>query len=213
MIEVRAAQSGAPVVVQDGRALASLRDPVAEGERWASRAVERAGARFASAVALGAGSGYGVAALVRALGSERAVCLEPDQELVDAILRLAASGVAGLRGLEPGAFVAGRDLEATFSSPAVLRVTRRPFAIAITGAAAEREAGFHRAARERLIARSPDAFERELALRPELARSLSPGFPAAGDALLSVRDVRRALLPEAFGRERAVWSALEELTA
>ena len=210
MIEILRARNGERTLAKDGRSLASTRDPSAEADAWVRRGLARLSPQHRVFV-LGAGSGYGVAALMRALGAERVCILEPDTEIVRSLADLAQAGESGLAGLDLSRVVSATTPEAALRSPVATELLDSPYAILINGAAVGGDAAWYSRARELLIARDPHSFGLELVRRSGLARSFRAGAVADRTELLSVKDVVDAFAPESSGRERALWSALREL--
>lgn len=210
MIEVLRARNGEPTLAKDGRSLASTRDPSAEADAWVRRGLSRLSPQHRVFV-LGAGSGYGIAALMRKLGSTRVCVFEPDAEIVGGLTDLAQAGEAGLVGFDLSRIVSVETPETAVRSPVATELLDSPYAILINGAAVGGDAAWYSRARELLIARDPQSFRFELARRSSLARSFRADAVADWTELVSVKSVVDAFAPESSGRDRALWSALREL--
>ena len=201
MIEI-VTTGAAPVLAQDGRLLASARDPRGEAEAWVKRRLSFL-KRVRGVFVLGIGSGYHIAALRQATPA-KIVVIEHSADLHAAVTKL------NLFDLGQAHVVVAANTRELRASNAVQILIEDSYVVLVHGPSRAGAPKFYAAAHKQLIGRDWGALNWAWKLKglPELG----PVTRIGGEGLLTIHDLAKSELVAAGAeRERMLVKALKEL--
>ena len=211
VLEIVNSRKGHPVVIQDGRFLASSIDPVRESEQWLSRIMpelKRSEGR-GSLILFGLGSGYQAKVLSEILGSHAFIVIEPVVELIELV-----------RSIHPElskVTIIGGEVTTLIENPVFKDYACSRFTILKNQNSVQLQPTYFAAVQSLLIGRERLGFLLQLKMRPELHAILDPSRieqAVANDPteLVSIKTLQKIFSPQSqVTRERRMWKLLEEL--
>lgn len=208
MIEVVQAKNGSPVLIKNGKYLASSFDPQKEAETWWShchRLVKHAEGIFV----LGLGSGYHIEAIKIHRSDLPLTVIECDKEIVDAIQSRVASNQVEI--------LWETDWRRVYQAPGVSEKVRNNYAVLMHPGSYAVEPEYFSNAHKFLLARSVEGLFALLKNRPELFAELDPAKLAdlarSGEPV-TIKTLSQLMKPTTFADpNRRLWKVLEELVA
>lgn len=205
MITTEISRAGVPILIYDGRALASTFDPLKEAASWA-QSVESTLAPGTAAVVLGAGCGYHVAALKALCPRSTVLVLEPVAEVAEAALRFNPS-------LKEADILVETDRLRVTDHPHVRDALGGVFVPVRHGPTAQIHSRWVADMSAFLLARDKLSFLLQLRMRPELFAQLDPAkIEALGNEPISIKTLQKLFKDSAnASHERRLWRVLEEL--
>ncbi len=211
VLEIVNSRKGHPVVVQDGRYLASSIDPVRESEQWLNRIMpelKRSEGR-GSIIVLGLGSGYQAKVLSEIMGAHSLLVIEPNAELINAV-----------RSIHPellNVAIASGEVSELIENPAFRDFACSRFTLLKNQISTQIHSVYFTSVQGLLNGRERLGFLMQLKMRPELhaileANLIEPVLASDQVELVSVKTLQKIFSSQSHvTRERRMWKLLEEL--
>lgn len=217
-VSIESSRSGHPILLKDGRLLGSSFDPVKEAATW----VERESSRLEgdeTAVVLGLGAGYHIAAL-RALKPRLPILVvESDAAVAKAAASIAFVASAIASEFREGRVIVEPEPHRLIEHGAFRDALGGRIAILKHGPSCILDPAYHSAVEVLLTGREPWAFLLQLKTRPDLhalldADAIRALGTCSAPGLVSVKTLQKLFSARATcTRERRLWKLLEELVA
>ena len=211
VLEIVNARKGHPVVIQDGRFLASSIDPVREAEQWLSRIMPelKQSEGRGSLILLGLGSGYQAKVLSEILGSHAFIVIEPVAELIELVRAIHPE-------LSKVTIISG-EVTALIENPVFKDFACSRFTTLKNQNSMQLHPTYFAAVQSLLIGRERLGFLLQLKMRPELHATLDASrieqvMTNDQTELVSIKTLQKIFSPQSqVTRERRMWKLLEEL--
>lgn len=211
VLEIVNARKGHPVVIQDGRFLASSIDPVREAEQWLSRIMPelKQSEGRGSLILLGLGSGYQAKVLSEILGSHAFIVIEPVAELIELVRTIHPE-------LSKVTIISG-EVTALIENPVFKDFACSRFTTLKNQNSMQLHPTYFAAVQSLLIGRERLGFLLQLKMRPELhatldASRIEQAMTNDQTELVSIKTLQKIFSPQSqVTRERRMWKLLEEL--
>jgi len=211
VLEIVNARKGHPVVIQDGRFLASSIDPVREAEQWLSRIMPelKQSEGRGSLILFGLGSGYQAKVLSEILGSHAFIVIEPVAELIELVRTIHPE-------LSKVTIISG-EVTALIENPVFKDFACSRFTTLKNQNSMQLHPTYFAAVQSLLIGRERLGFLLQLKMRPELhaaldASRIEQAMTNDQTELVSIKTLQKIFSPQSqVTRERRMWKLLEEL--
>ena len=211
VLEIVNSRKGHPVVVQDGRYLASSIDPVGESEQWLNRIMPelKKSEGRGSIIVLGIGSGYQAKVLSEIMGAHAILVIEPNPELVQAV-----------RNIHPelaNVSIVSGDVSQLIENPTFRDFACSRFTLLKNQISSQINSVYFQSIQNLLNGRERLGFLMQLKMRPELhaildASRIEPVLASDQVELVSVKTLQKIFSAQShITRERRMWKLLEEL--